>query len=392
MEDHVTTEAWAPLRLGPLEIPGGLSFLATGRPSAVVKGLDAFRSRGLAVRRMVHPAFRLMVGLGDVVAWISVWALVLRIAKRPWHRLAAFLRAVLAAAPSGLLRDRSGVGGDRGRATAVGHLRRAPNERRGHADAESLGAVHGVLARLPGPCRDGGRHPARSGARDHPIRAPCLSARSARDSARDRSAGRRRLRHAGLARALRAPRRRRFRRRHLGFVRARPAGERAAHAHREGHRAGVGGEPRLAHSRHRPPLHGVSERLLRGRDGVACSLDAHGARHRATRVGLRVPPVRRRAASPLGPRVRGRQSGHAVLSRRGAGRDHRGQDPRRERRAHERVLRALDRAVLGGRRLSSRSPCSPTWPRFTSRTRRTTRHLRATFARVRSRPAWWCSW
>src|SRR5206468_5557050 len=42
MESHLQTETGAPLRIGPLRIPHGLSLLAFHDPHALVKGLDAF--------------------------------------------------------------------------------------------------------------------------------------------------------------------------------------------------------------------------------------------------------------------------------------------------------------------------------------------------------------
>jgi cytochrome d ubiquinol oxidase subunit I len=96
------TRAAAPMRLGPLEIPGGLSLLAFNDPHAVVKGLDAFApaDRPPAV---IRPAFLLMVALGTGLALHALWAIVLRLRRKELGTHRRFLRATVLAAPAGFL-------------------------------------------------------------------------------------------------------------------------------------------------------------------------------------------------------------------------------------------------------------------------------------------------
>jgi cytochrome d ubiquinol oxidase subunit I len=73
MEWLVETRAWAPLRLGPLELPGGLSVMAYNRPDAVVRGLAEI-PRADWPHPVVHTAFNVMVGTGFALAGLSLWA------------------------------------------------------------------------------------------------------------------------------------------------------------------------------------------------------------------------------------------------------------------------------------------------------------------------------
>ncbi|HEV3152439.1 MAG TPA: cytochrome ubiquinol oxidase subunit I [Candidatus Baltobacteraceae bacterium] len=85
MEGQFKTESGAPLRIGgipdraahvtrfALEIPGGLSFLATGNPRAVIRGLDDFPQNRIPNAALVHPFFQLMVGLGTAMVLVAIW-------------------------------------------------------------------------------------------------------------------------------------------------------------------------------------------------------------------------------------------------------------------------------------------------------------------------------
>jgi len=85
MEALFHTQAWAPLTvggivdaahrrtLGALEIPGGLSFLASGNPQATVRGLDAAAPDDLPPVAPVHLAFDLMVGSGTLLLLVALW-------------------------------------------------------------------------------------------------------------------------------------------------------------------------------------------------------------------------------------------------------------------------------------------------------------------------------
>ena len=113
LEGHFRTERGAPLRLGglpdveagetrfALEIPNGLSLLAFHDPDAEVKGLDAFPRDHWPPVAKVHLSFQAMVGLGSLLALVSVawlWGEVRR--REPGRRL---LQAVVATAPAGFL-------------------------------------------------------------------------------------------------------------------------------------------------------------------------------------------------------------------------------------------------------------------------------------------------
>lgn len=111
LEGQFRTERGAPLRLGglpdpearetrfALEIPRGLSLLAFHDPDAEVQGLDAFPRETWPPVRSVHLAFQAMVGLGTLLAALSVAAAALALRRRGWPR--PFLRAVALAGPAG---------------------------------------------------------------------------------------------------------------------------------------------------------------------------------------------------------------------------------------------------------------------------------------------------
>jgi cytochrome d ubiquinol oxidase subunit I len=86
-----------------LEIPRGLSLLAFHDPDAEVKGLDAFPRDTWPNTLHVHLAFQVMVGLGSLLALVSLAGLVLawRHRRVPTQRL--YLAAVVAASPLGFV-------------------------------------------------------------------------------------------------------------------------------------------------------------------------------------------------------------------------------------------------------------------------------------------------
>ena len=85
MEGQFKTESGAPLRVGgwpdekarttkyALEIPGGLSYLATGDPSAKVPGLDQVPRENWPNVELTHFAFQVMVGCGLALLALSAW-------------------------------------------------------------------------------------------------------------------------------------------------------------------------------------------------------------------------------------------------------------------------------------------------------------------------------
>jgi cytochrome d ubiquinol oxidase subunit I len=113
LEGQFETERGAPLRIGglpdadaevtrfALEIPRGLSLLAFHDPDAEVKGLRAFPREVWPNTRLVHLAFQAMVGLGSLLALVSLAWLVQRARRRePGRRL---LGLVVLASPAGFL-------------------------------------------------------------------------------------------------------------------------------------------------------------------------------------------------------------------------------------------------------------------------------------------------
>ena len=85
MEGQFVTQRRAPLRIGglpdmarretpyALEIPGGLSFLATGDPGAEVAGLDRVPRDEWPNVVVTHVAFQAMVGAGTLTLMVAAW-------------------------------------------------------------------------------------------------------------------------------------------------------------------------------------------------------------------------------------------------------------------------------------------------------------------------------
>jgi cytochrome d ubiquinol oxidase subunit I len=120
LEAHFKTEAGAPLRIGgipdeergetryAIEIPGGLSFLAFHDTKAIVKGLDAFPRDEWPNTMIVHTAFQVMVGLGMLMAGLALWGAFVWWRKRALPDNKWFLRALVAAAPAGMIAIEAG--------------------------------------------------------------------------------------------------------------------------------------------------------------------------------------------------------------------------------------------------------------------------------------------
>jgi cytochrome d ubiquinol oxidase subunit I len=120
LEAHFKTEAGAPLRIGGIpdeeagevnydvEIPKGLSLLAFHDPDAVVKGLDQFPRDQWPNTLIVHTAFQIMVGLGTSMMLIAVWGAFLWWRRKALPDQKWFLRALVAAAPAGMIAIEAG--------------------------------------------------------------------------------------------------------------------------------------------------------------------------------------------------------------------------------------------------------------------------------------------
>jgi cytochrome d ubiquinol oxidase subunit I len=98
IEQLQRTQPYAPVSIGPVELPGALSLLAYGERSAVVTGLEAFPPRDRPPPA-VKPLFQLMVLFGVLLAAHAAWAIWLRIRRKPFA--GAFLVATAIAGPLG---------------------------------------------------------------------------------------------------------------------------------------------------------------------------------------------------------------------------------------------------------------------------------------------------
>jgi len=93
---------------GAIEIPGALSFLLHGDPTAVVQGVDAVPPDERPPLAIVHLAFQIMIGCGTAMAALSAWG-----GWRWWRRKRGggsalpddrrFLTAVVLAGPLGFI-------------------------------------------------------------------------------------------------------------------------------------------------------------------------------------------------------------------------------------------------------------------------------------------------
>jgi len=101
------TQAHAPIRVGPVEVPGMLSWIAYGDARATVRGLDEWPAADRPPA-IVKPAFRLMVGLGTWLAALAAFALLLRIRRRAWVESPLLLRLLVASAPLGFVAIEAG--------------------------------------------------------------------------------------------------------------------------------------------------------------------------------------------------------------------------------------------------------------------------------------------
>jgi cytochrome d ubiquinol oxidase subunit I len=106
MEGLVETRDHAPVHVGPIAIPGGLSILAFNRPSATVRGLAEI-PRADWPHPIVRWAFQVMVLIGGWMALLGIWALVQRPGERA-RRDKWLLRALVATGPLGLIAIEAG--------------------------------------------------------------------------------------------------------------------------------------------------------------------------------------------------------------------------------------------------------------------------------------------
>ena len=120
MEADFTTQRGAPLTVGGLpdvsqrvtrgaiRIPYALSLLAFHDPHATVQGLSDFPEDHWPPVAITHLAFDIMVGLGTIMALVSLWALVLLLRKREPASSRPLLWALSAIAPAGFVAIEAG--------------------------------------------------------------------------------------------------------------------------------------------------------------------------------------------------------------------------------------------------------------------------------------------
>ena len=120
MEGHFVTQRSAPLRIGgipdertretryAIDVPGGLSFLAFGDFDAEVKGLDAFPESDWPPVAITHIAFQVMVGLGSLMAFASLWVIACWVRKREVADSRALLGLLALLTPAGFIAVEAG--------------------------------------------------------------------------------------------------------------------------------------------------------------------------------------------------------------------------------------------------------------------------------------------
>lgn len=120
MEAHFKTGRAVPLIIGgipdvenkkvnyALEIPGFLSFLAHGDFNAEVKGLDSIPPEDHPPVAITHYAFQIMVGLGSLLALISIIYLIALIGKRSWLQKKWMLKLFAISVPLGYIAIEAG--------------------------------------------------------------------------------------------------------------------------------------------------------------------------------------------------------------------------------------------------------------------------------------------
>ena len=114
-EAHFETRTRAPLLIGGipnaqtgqvslgLEIPGMLSWLAFGDPDAEVRGLNDFPRDDWPPVPIVHFAFQTMVMIGGLLAFVGLFAVMLRRYRPVWFYSRLFLRVLVFCAPLGFV-------------------------------------------------------------------------------------------------------------------------------------------------------------------------------------------------------------------------------------------------------------------------------------------------
>jgi cytochrome d ubiquinol oxidase subunit I len=113
-ESQFRTERGAPARIlgipdedarevrWAIELPGGLSFLATNSFAGEVKGLEEIPREDWP-HPITHYAFQTMVGIGTLAAGVLALALIVRLRRGAWPVDRRFLKLVVALGPLGFV-------------------------------------------------------------------------------------------------------------------------------------------------------------------------------------------------------------------------------------------------------------------------------------------------
>jgi cytochrome d ubiquinol oxidase subunit I len=101
IEQLIHTQSHAPVTVGPLKVPSGLSLLAFDSPSATVHGLEEIPRQDWPTPA-VRWSFQLMVLTGTLLAGVAALAVFLRWRKKTWEQ-PWFLKLVAAMAPLGFI-------------------------------------------------------------------------------------------------------------------------------------------------------------------------------------------------------------------------------------------------------------------------------------------------
>lgn len=103
MEGVEQTAAGVPFKVGPVEIPNGLSVLLRFDSDATIQGLDAWPVSEQPPTDVVHLAFQVMVGLGVALAALAVWYGLVWWRRRDLPRSRWFWRASAVAGLGGVV-------------------------------------------------------------------------------------------------------------------------------------------------------------------------------------------------------------------------------------------------------------------------------------------------
>ncbi|HUS66561.1 MAG TPA: cytochrome ubiquinol oxidase subunit I [Kofleriaceae bacterium] len=108
MEGIEQTEAGVPMRLGPIEIPGLVSWLATGDAGATLRGLEDLPAADRPPAGIVGAAHKIMVGLGSAAAAWATITLMLLLRRRRLPDARWWLWSTVLLGPAGMIAMEAG--------------------------------------------------------------------------------------------------------------------------------------------------------------------------------------------------------------------------------------------------------------------------------------------